>query len=124
MLDVRHDMKSTMKNPQILTAVLALLATCIYGAEDPALPERVKTLTSNYEAAIARANAPLTKTYLDELNKMKLEYTRAGEPRIGLAGGSLITKYTPDTAPTITSKEPPLPHMLSRMTSINSRAGL
>ncbi len=105
-----------MKKPQILTAVLAVLVTCISGAEETAFPERLKTLTANYEAAIGRATAPLTKAYLDELNKMKFEYTRAGDLKSALLVETLITKYTTETAPTAPAKDQPLPHMLTRMT--------
>jgi hypothetical protein len=104
-----------MTKPQILSAILTLAATYMSQAEDPDISERLKALTANYEAAVDRAIAPLTKTYLNELNKMKLEYTRAGDLQSALQVESLIKKYTAEAPLTPISTEKPLPQVLSRM---------
>lgn len=55
-----------------------------------ALPEKLQTLRKNYDAAVLRATAPLTKSYLQELQRLKLDYTRAGDLTAALAADALI----------------------------------
>jgi hypothetical protein len=104
-----------MKKSTILLAVLTLVGASILGAENPAFPERLKTLTANYEAAIARASEPLTRTYLNELNKMKLEYTRAGDLQSALLVENLIIKYSNEASKSRSNADLPLPQTLARM---------
>lgn len=47
-------------------------------------------LQDNYDAAIARATAPITATYVKELEKLKADYTRAGDLKSALAADELI----------------------------------
>jgi hypothetical protein len=72
-----------------------LLATCLAPlmtlAQAPSiLPDKLQALQSSYEAATARATAPLTATYLKELEKLRLDYTRQGDPEAALAAATLI----------------------------------
>ena len=55
-------------------------------------PERLTKLRSSYEAAIQRANSPIIKTYISELEKLKIESTKAGRLEDALAIDSEIKK--------------------------------
>lgn len=59
-------------------------------ASTAALPEKLKSLQDNYNAAIARANAPITTSYIKELERLKTEYTRAGDLKAAVATDELI----------------------------------
>jgi len=74
---------------RILTALL-LLAQVSFAQGDKAVPQKLQTLKANYEAAVLRATTPLTKSYLQELQRLKLEYTRAGDLSAALAADALI----------------------------------
>lgn len=54
-------------------------------AQDASLPEKAQKLRESYRAAIDRATAPLTKTYLAELQRLKIEYTKAADLKGALA---------------------------------------
>ncbi|MEQ1860423.1 MAG: hypothetical protein ABMA13_10845 [Chthoniobacteraceae bacterium] len=69
---------------------LLLVAHTGFCQEAGPLTEKLKTLTSNYEAAVSRATAPLTKSYIAELERLKLEYTRAGNLQAALAADGLL----------------------------------
>lgn len=77
---------------QFLPLFLCLGAVAAQDA--PPLPDRVKTLQANYEAAIARATAPLTKAYLQELERLRAEFTSAGNLQSALAAETLIKQVT------------------------------
>jgi hypothetical protein len=62
---------------RLLPALLLLTAHVAFAQGDKPIPPKIQSLKANYEAAILRATAPLTKTYVQELQRVKLEYTRA-----------------------------------------------
>jgi hypothetical protein len=64
---------------------LVILTTSHVGAQQAQLPDRVARLKDSYLAAIDRATQPLTATYLAELTKLKLEFTRSGDLQGALA---------------------------------------
>ena len=69
----------TMKMPLSLLSLFLLVSPATGEEGTPsALPPQLETLKANYEAAVARATTPLTDTYLRELDKLKAEYTKAG----------------------------------------------
>lgn len=70
--------------------VFLLIGQATFCQDASPLPEKLKSLKSNYEAAVARATAPLTKSYLQELQRLKLDYTRAGNLQAALAADALI----------------------------------
>lgn len=55
--------------------ILALTASVSAAAE----PEKLLKLRTSYEAAMTKAAAPIQRTYLQELEKLKIEYTKAGK---------------------------------------------
>lgn len=57
----------------------------LVSAQDAPLPEKLSTLKTSYQAAVARATTPLTKTYLSELERLKIEYTKKGDLQAALA---------------------------------------
>ena len=63
------------------TLTLALVATSIFGAE----PEKLTKLRGSYESAMTKATAPIQKTYVAELQKLKIEFTKAGNLEGALA---------------------------------------
>ena len=65
--------------------VLTLGLVCSARSEDALLPERVQRLKESYRAAVDRAITPLTKTYLEELERLKIEYTKAADLKGALA---------------------------------------
>lgn len=71
-------------------ATLLLVAQISSAQTASPLPEKLQSLKKNYDAAVVRATAPLTKTYLQDLQKLKLEYTRAGNLSAALAADALI----------------------------------
>ncbi|MCF7789010.1 MAG: hypothetical protein K9N47_22990 [Prosthecobacter sp.] len=48
-------------------------ALALSAQDSKALPDKVVALKFNYEAAIQRATTPITRTYLQELQKLKME---------------------------------------------------
>jgi hypothetical protein len=79
-------------HPQILiTAVgITCLAAFISAQESKPLPDKIATLKLNYEAALVRATKPITNTYLQELAKLKLEYTKSGNLEAALAADAIL----------------------------------
>ncbi len=63
------------------TLALTLFATSIFAAE----PEKITKLRGSYESAMSKATAPIQKTYVAELEKLKIEFTRAGNLEGALA---------------------------------------
>ena len=62
----------------VFTIAMASSAIC-------AEPDKLLKLRTSYEAAVTRATTPLQKTYLQELDKLKTEYTRAAKLEEALA---------------------------------------
>ncbi|MES2598744.1 MAG: hypothetical protein V4662_25650 [Verrucomicrobiota bacterium] len=70
---------------KMLLFSLAAVGMAFAQTESVPLPEKLKKLQENYDAAIARANAPITSTYIKELEKLKAEFTKAGDLKAALA---------------------------------------
>jgi len=62
---------------------------------EPPLPPKLTSLKAGYESALARATLPITQTYIQELQKLKTEYTRAGNLEAALATDKLLKQFTP-----------------------------
>jgi hypothetical protein len=84
---------------RILILVL-LLARVSLAQDTAAVPEKLQSLKASYEAAVQRATAPLTKTYIQELQKLKTEYTKAGNLQAAIAAEALL-KSASDPAATL-----------------------
>ena len=71
---------------KIATHILFTLGL-IFSAQskDGPLPEKAQRLKESYRAAVDRATTPLTKTYLEELQRLKIEYTKAADLKGALA---------------------------------------
>lgn len=54
------------------------------------LPERVVALRSDYAASVAKAVTNIDRTYVAELEKLKLDYTKAGDLEAAVTTGQLI----------------------------------
>lgn len=65
------------------------------------LPDKARVLKSNYETAVQRVTAPLTKTFVQELQKLRAEYAVAGDTKAAQAVEELIknTENPPLTSP-------------------------
>ena len=63
------------------------------------LPDRVAVLKAGYEAALARATAPIRQKYLEELLKLKTEYTKAGNLEAALATDAILKEMNPQDRP-------------------------
>jgi hypothetical protein len=70
---------------QCFASVLAIAQ-----AISPDVPQKVKALQEGYEAAILRAKEPITNTYIKELEKLKIEYTRVGDLAAAVVTEELI----------------------------------
>lgn len=80
--------------PRIL--VLTLFATSLFAAD----PEKLNKLRGSYDAAITKATTPIQKTYIAELEKLKIEFTKAGKLEDALAVDQEIRKLIPAAAAT------------------------
>jgi len=65
--------------PRII--LLIVFASSLLAAE----PEKLVSLRVSYQSAITKATAPIQKTYLAELEKLKSEFTRSGNLEAALA---------------------------------------
>ena len=62
------------------------------------MPDKLAALKHSYEAAMVRATSPITLTYVQQLQKLKMEYTKAGNLEAALATDALL-KETMAAAP-------------------------
>lgn len=82
-----------------MTAKTAVLLLCLMAAgsaisqEASQLPDRAAAVQASYKAAVARATAPLTKTYLAELERLKADYTKKGDLKSALAVDTEIKSH-------------------------------
>ena len=81
----------TISKTKSMLFLIILLALSTAGAE----PDKLLKLRTNFEAAVTRSTAPLQKTYLQELEKLKIEYTRAAKLEDALAVAEEIKKLSP-----------------------------
>lgn len=87
-----HEMK--------LVALLISFASIAVAQTVPALPERLVALKGSYNAAIQRATAPITKTYITELEKLKSELVKKADLQGALAVDTEIKSVVkPDAFP-------------------------
>ena len=85
-----------MKHLALSGLVLLFAVTSQAQAPAKAQPDRLINLRSNYERAIERVSAPVSAQYRDELQKMKIEYTKAGNLEAALAvDEELKARFTP-----------------------------
>lgn len=85
-----------MKTTQTLFSTVLLLLVSSANSADP---ETLIKLRANYDGAVARALAPLQRTYAAELEKLKVEYTKAGKLEEALAVSDELKKLTSSSSP-------------------------
>lgn len=92
-----------MKLPIAAAAAIAALLLshlCLRAQEPGPLPDKLAALQQGYQAAVARATAPLARTYQQELEKLRAEYLRAGDTAAAHATETLLKALLPPgTAP-------------------------
>ena len=76
---------------------LTLIATSLLAAE----PDKLIKLRGSYESAITKATAPIQKTYITELEKLKIEFTKAGKLEDALSVDGEIKKLAPPSSPSV-----------------------
>ena len=74
--------------------VCLIFSLCLASALVAEDPESLKTLRSNYEDALERAVQPVNDRYVKELEKLKLQYTKAGKLEEALAVDAELKKQT------------------------------
>lgn len=86
---------------------------CLRSEDVVDLPPELRTLQKNYDAAIERAKKPITHTYLQELERLKLKYGRNGLPKNALAVESVMDELqkNPDDAEEVDPSEIPVSKM-------------
>ena len=62
----------------IATVGIFLLGHTLAAQDSKSLPDKVLTLKFNYEPAINRATTPITRTYVQELQKLKTKLYQQG----------------------------------------------
>lgn len=98
----------------MIRVLFVLLIAIHAAAQQPReLPEKVRSLKANYEAAVRRVVEPLTRTYQQELEKLKADYTRNGDLAAAIAVETLLKASSqPDGATASGSwKDVPLAQM-------------
>lgn len=78
-----------MKSLHFLCYLFAV-SPLVAQTDESGLPPKLKMLQENYEAALFRAKEPVIKTYIKELEKLKIEYTRAGDLKLAVSTDELI----------------------------------
>ena len=79
-----------MKTITILFTLGMLAPTCYPEESTATQPKQLLSLRETYQAAVAKATDPLKRTYLTELQKLKLQFTKAGDLESALAVDSEI----------------------------------
>ena len=64
---------------------LCLITTSFSDEAKAKPPAKLERIQDNYHAAVSRAVSPLTKAYLSELQKLKTEFTKAGDLESAIA---------------------------------------
>lgn len=77
-----------------ISFLVLLIAVSVHAQNGTALPDKLQALQKSYDAAVTKATAPLTKTYLQELQKLKAEYTKAGDLKSAVATEDLISSLS------------------------------
>lgn len=78
-----------------LSLLTAFCVAHLAAADEPSLPTKAQKLKESYQAALQRVTEPLTKTYLAELEKLKVEHTKAADLQGALAIESEIKVFRP-----------------------------
>ncbi len=94
-----------MRNPSVFVFWAGFLPFACHSAE----PEKLLSLRSSYEDAISRATNPIRNTYLTELQKLKIELTRAAKLEEALAVDAEIMKLSDETETKKTQQTPKSP---------------
>jgi hypothetical protein len=81
-----------------LALLLTLVTASSFGQDAGEVPPRLQSLKTNYEAAVARATAPLTATYMQELERLKAEFARAGDLKAALLADTWIKQASTPVA--------------------------
>lgn len=79
---------------QTTTILIALSFSPLLSAQDSPLPDQAQRIKDSYQAAVERATAPLTKTYVAELSKLKIEFTKKADLQGALAIERELLVYT------------------------------
>lgn len=77
------------------TIAFAFFTTFLLAAE----PEKLTKLRGSYESAVTKATAPIQKTYTTELEKLKIEFTKAGKLEDALAIDSELKRVAESVLP-------------------------
>ena len=86
------------------TLAITLLVTSLFAAD----PEKLTKLRSSYESAMAKAAAPIQKTYTTELQRLKIEFTKAGDLEAALAIDAEMNRISGTPEATTTASKGPL----------------
>lgn len=78
-----------------LILILAALATSAHAQIPAAMPGKLVTLRESYEQAVERATASIRGVYQQELQQLKLEYTKAGNLEAALAVDTEVKQRFP-----------------------------
>lgn len=111
---------------QSIFAVYSLFLVLTGKAAD-AMPDKLAALKLSYDAAMIRATAPITQTYVQELQKLKTEYTKAGNLEAALAVDAILKETmaaTPGSAAQAASGPSFAGKKLSKMTIEEFKAWL
>jgi hypothetical protein len=95
--------------PRILLA--SILLSALASADEP---DKLAKLRDSYDAAVQRATAPITKTYVTELEKLKSEFTKAAKLEDALAVSEELKKHQ-----SLTPSSPIVAEPIKRLSSMN-----
>jgi len=85
------------------TIACTIFATSLLAAE----PEKLVSLRGSYQSAMTKATAPIQKTYVAELEKLKIEFTKSGNLEAALAVDTeLKTIVQAQSAPSTADPKP------------------
>lgn len=90
-----------------LTILTFSLASALFAQDPSQEPEMLASLRDSYQAAIARATSPLTKTYITELERLRTDFTKKGELRAALAVDAELKTLTTSTPTPLTARATP-----------------
>jgi len=93
------------------TILTVSLASVLFAQDSAKEPEELASLRDSYQAAIARATTPLTKTYVTELERLRTDFTKKGDLQAALAVDTELralttSSPTPPSGPATPPNEP------------------
>lgn len=77
-------------------------------------PDKLTRLRANFDSAVQRATVPLKKTYMQELEKLKIEYTRAAKLEEAMAVAEELKKLQSVATDVSTESNPEKPKLTKR----------